>query len=147
MSNDGRFPGSSFIQILINLARCGEIPGGMLTRSSSNAICNKYCIDHWFALIIKNLCACACARAYRSTQFTFIPHSMGERSAKGTSLVASSHKRTAKLHMSLASKLISEDLLLRASGDIHAGSYMRPTSWKENFESAIFTRAVRSSSI
>lgn len=42
MSKDGRFPGSSFIQILISLARCGEIPGGILTRKSSNAIYNKY---------------------------------------------------------------------------------------------------------
>ena len=41
MSKDGRFPGSSFMQILISLARCGEIPGGMLTRKSSSAIYNK----------------------------------------------------------------------------------------------------------
>ena len=41
MSKDGRFPGSSFMQILISLARCGEIPGGILTRKSSSAIYNK----------------------------------------------------------------------------------------------------------
>lgn len=41
--------------------------------------------------------------------FTFMPISMCERSAKGTSLVTSSHSNTAKLHM-------SADLLLMSSG-------------------------------
>lgn len=40
---------------------------------------------------------------------TFMPISMLERSAKGTSLVTSSHSNTAKLHM-------SADLLLMSSG-------------------------------
>lgn len=39
----------------------------------------------------------------------FMPISMGERWAKGTSLVTSSHRSTAKLHM-------SADLLLMSSG-------------------------------
>jgi len=38
MSKDGRLPGSSFMQIRMSFARCGEMPGGMLMRKSSRAI-------------------------------------------------------------------------------------------------------------
>ena len=37
-SNVGRFPGSSFMQILISFAMCGEIPGLMSSLSPSVAI-------------------------------------------------------------------------------------------------------------
>ena len=63
MSKRGRFPGSSFMQILMSLDMCGEIPGGILMRRPSSA--------------------------------TFIPISMEESSANGTSLVASSQSSTA----------------------------------------------------
>lgn len=43
-----------------------------------------------------------------------MPTSIGERSAKGTSLVANSQRRMAKLHMSLASRLISLGFFCRA---------------------------------
>lgn len=46
---------------------------------------------------------------------TFMPASMGVRSAKGTSLVAISHKVTAKLHMSLALTLRSLGFFCRAA--------------------------------
>lgn len=38
ISNEGRFPGSSFMQILTSLAMCGETPGGIVMRSPSRAI-------------------------------------------------------------------------------------------------------------
>lgn len=43
-----------------------------------------------------------------------MPISIGERSAKGTSLVDSSHRRIAKLHMSLASKFLSLGFFCKA---------------------------------
>lgn len=45
---------------------------------------------------------------------TFMPISMCERSAKGTSLVTSSHSNTAKLHMSADLLLMSSGLFCRA---------------------------------
>lgn len=47
--------------------------------------------------------------AHKQQQLTFIPISMCDRSAKGTSRVTNSHSKTAKLHM-------SADLLLMSSG-------------------------------
>jgi hypothetical protein len=49
---------------------------------------------------------------------TFIPASMGVKWPKGTSRVASSHRRVAKLHMSAAFVLIVFGDLQRASGAI-----------------------------
>lgn len=45
---------------------------------------------------------------------TFMPISMFERSAKGTSLVTSSQSNTAKLHMSEERRLISSGFFCRA---------------------------------
>ena len=75
-----------------------------------------------------------------------MPASMGVRSGNGTSLDASSHRRTAKLHMSAALVLICFGERLSASGAIHSGWYILPLSWKENRQSAMFTRAQSSSS-
>ena len=47
---------------------------------------------------------------------TFMPISIGDMSAKGTSRVASSHISTAKLHMSAARRLISDGFLFSAKG-------------------------------
>lgn len=47
---------------------------------------------------------------------TFIPISMFDRSANGTSLVTSSHSRIAKLHMSADRRLISSGFFCRATG-------------------------------
>jgi hypothetical protein len=44
-SNDGLFPGSSFIQIRINLAICAEIPGEISMRSPSVAICKEFFLN------------------------------------------------------------------------------------------------------
>merc|ERR1711915_639576 len=52
-----------------------------------------------------------------------IPASIGERSPNGTSLVASSHSKTA-LHISAARMLMSEGFLDMASGAIHVGWYI-----------------------
>jgi hypothetical protein len=41
ISKVGRLPESSFMQIRINLARCDEIPGGMVIRKPSKATCEK----------------------------------------------------------------------------------------------------------
>lgn len=46
---------------------------------------------------------------------TFMPISMCERSANGTSLVTSSHSNTAKLHMSADLLLMSSGLFCRAA--------------------------------
>ena len=63
-------------------------------------------------------------------QLTFMPASMGARSLNGSSLVAISQRRTAKLHMSAARRLISLEDLARASGATHWGWYCLPFSWK-----------------
>lgn len=63
ISNVGRLPGSSFMQIFINLVKYGDVPGGICTRKPSVAI--------------------------------RIPHSIGDRSANGTS--PKQHKRETKL--------------------------------------------------
>ena len=52
---------------------------------------------------------------------TFMPASIGDRSGKGTSLVLSSQRRTAKLHMSAAFELMVLGDLFSASGAIHCG--------------------------
>ena len=41
ISKVGLLPESSFMQIRINLARCCEIPGGMVIRKPSKATCEK----------------------------------------------------------------------------------------------------------
>lgn len=48
---------------------------------------------------------------------TFMPISICERSAKGTSLVTSSHSNTAKLHMSADLLLMSSGLFCRAEDE------------------------------
>ena len=54
--------------------------------------------------------------------FTFMPISMLERSAKGTSLVTSSHSSTAKLHMSAERRLMSSGFFCRADGHTNTTS-------------------------
>lgn len=51
---------------------------------------------------------------YTLEAITFMPTSMAESSAKGTSLVSSSHSRIAKLHISAARVLISSGRLCSA---------------------------------
>jgi hypothetical protein len=46
-----------------------------------------------------------------------MPHSIGENSANGTSLVASSQSKMAKLHMSDASQLKSVGFFCKAGGN------------------------------
>lgn len=60
MSNVGRLPGSSFMQMFINFVRYGDVPGGTCTRNPSVAI--------------------------------RIPHSIGDKSANGTSPAANENK-------------------------------------------------------
>ena len=71
---------------------------------------------------------------------TFIPISIGERSAKGTSLVSSSVSRIAKLHISAALKLMSSGFFCRAEKGLNKiYQYMlnlcslmtKPTKWHE----------------
>ncbi len=71
---------------------------------------------------------------------------MGESSGKGSSLVAISQRRTAKLHMSEARVLISEGDFNRDSGEDHCGWWCLPRSWKEKRASAMLIRATTSSS-
>lgn len=52
--------------------------------------------------------------AYEGIHLTFMPISMFERSANGTSLVTSSQSNTAKLHMSAERRLISSGFFCRA---------------------------------
>lgn len=89
ISNVGRLPGSSFMQIVINFEKYDDVPGGTFNRKPSVAI--------------------------------RIPHSIGDRSANGISLVLNSQTHTAKLHISHASQLRSERFFCNASGDIQAG--------------------------
>lgn len=83
----------------------------------------------------------------RPSSATFIPISVLERSAKGTSRVTSSHRSTAKLPVSAQRLFVSSGFFCRASGATQAGAYLRPGHWKENLTSAVLVRAVMSSSI
>ena len=42
MSKRGRFPGSSFIQILRRRRMWDDIPGGIVMRNPSSATCSRY---------------------------------------------------------------------------------------------------------
>lgn len=151
MSNLGRFPGSSLLQILTSRAMWEEIPGGSDNRKPSMAIFSidfifkiqNYTIKQisyycwWYVLFlflhIDNAWNIYLTQArnifffkYQWFQYvsyssnypvhvlTFIPVSMGDNSACGTSLVSSSHSSTAKLHMSAAFRLMSSGRLWRA---------------------------------
>lgn len=149
MSNLGRFPGSSLLQILTSRAMWEEIPGGSDNRRPSMAIFSidfifkiqNYTIKQisyycwWYVLFlflhIDNAWNIYLTQVrnifffkYQWFQYvsyssnypvlTFIPVSMGDNSACGTSLVSSSHSSTAKLHMSAAFRLMSSGRLWRA---------------------------------
>ena len=86
-----------------------------------------------------------CSR--RSSRAIFMPTSIGLYSANGTDRVTISQSSTANDHMSLALRLISPGFFCSASGDIQAGWKSLFLSWNENFVSAMFTLADRSSSI
>jgi len=81
-----------------------------VTKTTHNADCQlqtQYAnIYHVFS---KRRAATASLVLHRTQrELTFIPTSIGDNSAKGTSRVASSHRRMAKLHMSADRWLISE---------------------------------------
>ena len=59
------------------------------------------------------------------TTLTFMPTSMEESSAKGTSLVSSSHRRMAKLHMSAARVLMSSGRRCKADEGNTSTSHVR----------------------
>lgn len=71
------------------------------------------------AQIVRRACHSNCQHHYPytsmcSSMLTFIPISILERSAKGTSRVTSSHRSTAKLHMSAERLLVSSGFFCRA---------------------------------
>ncbi len=105
MSKVGLLPGSSFMQMRINLAMWGLEPGGIDTLSPSRAIWKP----EKKRLVKQMIVFCGPLRAQ-----TLSPASIGDSSAKGTCRVASSHKRTAKLHISAALTLISFPFFWRA---------------------------------
>lgn len=53
-------------------------------------------------------------KKHKIERYTFIPISIGDKRENGTCLVANSHNKIAKLHMSHASELVSLRFLCKA---------------------------------
>lgn len=135
MSNLGRLAGSSFMQIFMSLHTWGEMPGGIVGRRPSRATC-KYREEQGGSqnlivmgreanspqerITIRGKSPASCQPSPNTSVYscvlTFIPISMLERSAKGTSRVTSSHRSTAKLHMSAERLFVSSGFFCRAGG-------------------------------
>lgn len=84
-----------------------SIPSILQGRSESENGIQEVKVNRWLMVEVR--------------QRTLRPASMGDSSAKGTCRVASSHNRTAKLHISADLTLISLPFFWRASGAIHWG--------------------------
>lgn len=56
-SNEGRLPGSSFMQMRISLDMCVDISGGTVTRSPSKATCVEQHMNNneWYSKVCKLL--------------------------------------------------------------------------------------------
>ena len=151
MSNLGLLAGSSFMHIFISLQMWGEMPGGIVGLKPSKATWrpnqrnNRCCqmsrqilqnLLKWFVKVLffifftkSRLQAFAAQRGL--VLLTFMPISMLDRSAKGTSLVTSSHSRIAKLHMSADRRLISSGFFCRAGH--HKEQWVKVT-WNKHAE-------------
>lgn len=165
MSNLGRLAGSSFMQIFISLQMCGEMPGGMVGRSPSRATLRRgrgagsqiqACVGWaeptplgWgvvmgslpvgLAALPKGFLAYPCPLS--NPLLTFMPISMLDKSAKGTSRVTSSHSSTAKLHMSAERLLISSGFFCRAAENPVQG-WMGPALGQQPLHAPLQARGI-----
>jgi len=142
MSNLGLLAGSSFMQSLISLQMWGEIPGGMVGRRPSRATWAMREIEYRkprnpftygccaLGTGLSSHCGLVDRRGKYDALLTFMPISMCERSAKGTSRVTSSHSNTAKLHMSADLLLMSSGLFCSAENKRERKNSINIMSWE-----------------
>lgn len=85
-----------------------------MERLDPEAVVHDIRLNKWIKVIQFIFCICTVCRGGIHRWLTFMPISMLERSAKGTSLVTSSQSNTAKLHISAERRLISSGFFCRA---------------------------------